>query len=418
MNNQLGLFEGQNNKKETTPLAYQMRPKKLEDFAGQQKLKSRLKTIDFKNLPHIIFWGPPGSGKTTLATILAHQSGLEIYFFNAVLGGVNDLRKIIQGALELKQKEGHRSIIFIDEIHRFNKAQQDALLPYLEQGSFVLFGATTEYPQTSLNKAVLSRVQLWALERLEQNDIAAILQNAASKSGLVISSEIIDYLAKYSYGDARSGLNQLELLIPLKDQLQDYSLERLKNEIFHVKRSYDKDSERHYDVISAFIKSIRGSDPNAAILWLAVMLDGGEDPDFIARRLIISASEDIGNADPRALQMATSAHYGIKQIGMPEARILLAQATTYLACAPKSNASYLAINEAMSFVADNPTIDVPTHLRNHHPDKKAYKYPHDFPDHWVMQTYLPSDMEIQNFYSSSSIGYERMQSEYLDKIKR
>lgn len=417
MNNQMGLFESPNQSKNKQPLAFRLRPTELSDFMGQQKIKSRLNTINFNELPHIVFWGPPGCGKTTLAHILATSSKLELFPFNAVLGGVNDLRKIISRALELKQFQGIKSIIFIDEIHRFNKAQQDALLPYLERGDFTLFGATTEYPQTTLNKAILSRVQVWPLESLNSQDLKSILYKAREDSNLPVQDDVLDYISKYSNGDARSALNQFELLEGVKDKLDTYSLEDIKKEIFSDNRSYDKNSDRHYDVISAFIKSLRGSDANAAIVWLAVMLDGGEDPEFVARRLIIAASEDVGNADPRALQLATSAHYAIKNIGMPEARIILAQATTYIANAPKSNASYLSIDKALAYVRENPTIEVPTHLRNQHPDKKNYKYAHSFPNHWVSQDYLDSPEKEIIFFESSYLGYEKLQSEYLDKLK-
>lgn len=417
MTNQIGLFESSKNSNSKRPLAYRLRPKTLDDFMGQGKIRSRLNSINFSDLPHIVFWGPPGCGKTTLANILASESKLELFSFNAVLGGVNDLRKIISNALDIKQLQGIKSIIFIDEIHRFNKAQQDALLPYLEKGDFTLFGATTEYPQTTLNKAILSRVQVWSLESLGEKDIKNILSKAQDQARLDITEDVIDYIAKYSNGDARSALNQFELLEGVKDQLSNYTLEDIKKEVFTDNRSYDKNSDRHYDVISAFIKSLRGSDVNAAVLWLAVMIDGGEDPEFIARRLIISASEDVGNADPRALQVATSAHYAIKTIGMPEARIILAQATTYIAHAPKSNASYLSIDKALAYVRENPTIEVPTHLRNQHPDKKNYKYAHAYPNHWVEQDYLnPAELKEQ-FFESTHLGYEKLQSENLDKMK-
>lgn len=413
MDKQFGLFETDNNVN-SKPLAYRLRPENIDYFFGQSKIKNKFNSLNIENIPHIILWGPPGTGKTTLSKILAQKAKLQLFNFNAVLGGVNDLRKIIQEALTLKSSSGIKSAIFIDEIHRFNKAQQDALLPYLEAGDFVLFGATTEYPQTSLNKAILSRVQLWAFEKLDFKSLLSLLDNAVNLEKIKIDRDVLEYIANYCNGDARSALNELELIINHKGY-EDLSIDEIKTNILNVQRKYDKNSERHYDVISAFIKSIRGSDTNAAILWLAVMIDGGETPEFIARRLIISASEDIGNADPRALQVATSCHYSIKNIGMPEARIILAQATTYLAQAPKSNSSYLAIDEALSFVKNNPTIEVPTHLRNHHPDKKNYKYPHSFSNHWTEQDYQGFSF---NFFTSSNIGYERMQKEYLDKIKR
>jgi putative ATPase len=412
MKDQMGLFEGDSNS--STPLAFKSRPKTLELFYGQEGIKKRLKSVNYNHLPHIIFYGPPGSGKTTLSTILAEEANLNIYNFNAVLAGVNELRGLIKDALSLKKTNGKLSVIFIDEIHRFNKAQQDALLPYLEAGDFVLFGATTEYPQTSLNKAILSRVQVWPFEKLDNNSLKDILQSSLKIEKKKVSSQIIDHLALYANGDARSALNSLELILNTENY-ETLSFDTIKTEVLNQKRDYDKNSDRHYDVISAFIKSVRGSDIDAAILWLAIMLDGGEDPDFIARRLIILASEDIGNADPRGLQMATSCHYAIKTIGMPEARIILAQTTTYLASAPKSNSSYLAIDKALDFVKNAPTIEVPTHLRNKHPDKKNYKYPHSYNNHWINQPYKDED---HAFFKTSGIAYERMQKEYLDKIKR
>ena len=414
MKKQIGLFED-NSSNSNAPMAYKMRPTKLSDFYGQAQILRRLKSINYDKLPHIVFWGPPGCGKTTLANILAEEANLELYPFNAVLGGVNDLRKLIAEAINLKTLHGKTSVIFIDEIHRFNKAQQDALLPYLEKGDFILFGATTEYPQTSLNKAIISRVQVWGFEKLETEDIYKILNNAQNENQLNIEKKVIDYIANYSNGDARSALNSLELLANTQVDTASMSLDEIKDKIFNIQREYDKNSDRHYDVISAFIKSVRGSDVDAAILWLAVMLDGGEDPEFIARRLIILASEDIGNADPRGLQMATSSHYAVKNIGMPEARIILAQVTTYLSLAPKSNASYNAINSALEYVRSNPTVEVPTHLRNNHPDKRNYKYPHSFENHWTAQTYHPDQL---TFFESSNLGYEKMQNDYLDKVRK
>lgn len=417
---QIGLFQSEYDK--NRPLAYLSRPKTLKNFIGQPQLTKRVNQLNFKKLPHIIFYGPPGCGKTTMAHIMANESQLKEYPFNAVLGGVNDLRKIIKQAKISLNENGKKSIIFIDEIHRFNKAQQDALLPYLEDGTFILFGATTENPNNCLNQAILSRVQRWPLYGLTENDITQILYEALedprSKSSFTCQDSckksLILYLAKHANGDARSALNQLETLIQNNDNIKNLSAsEIIKNYLFDNRR-YDKNNERHYDVISAFIKSVRGSDVDSSVLWLAVMLDGGEDIEFIARRLIILASEDIGNADPRALNIATSAHYAIKQIGMPEARIILSQATAYLANAPKSNASYMAINKAIDFIQNNPTQEVPLHLRNNHPDRKHYKYPHDFHNHWIQQEYSPSE---NTFYVSSHLGYEKLQDDYLNRIK-
>ncbi len=410
---QIGLFT--DHTENSSPLAFKLRPTDLNEYYGQEEILAKVSKLDTENLPHIVFFGPPGCGKTTIAQILANRSGYEFFPFNAVLGGVGDLRKIIQETEKLRNNQGTKSIIFVDEIHRFNKGQQDALLPYLERADFVLLGATTENPNTALNKAILSRVQRWYLKPLDEKNIKTILHNALKKESIDLNTDVIDYLAKYNNGDARSALNQLEILFQHHSEIQNLPIETIVKEYLFENRRYDKDSERHYDVISAFIKSIRGSDVNAAILWLAVMLDGGEDIEFIARRLIILASEDIGNADPRAIQIATSSHYAIKQIGMPEARIILAQATAYLAQAPKSNSSYLAINEALEYVKANPTVEVPTHLRNHHPDKKNYKYPHNYPNHYIPQEY--SDYRTPSFFETTNIGYEKMQQDYLNRIK-
>lgn len=413
MQDQIGLFENSENK--SAPLAHRVRPISLDDFVGQSNIINRLKNLDFKYLPHIILYGPPGSGKTTLAQILANKLECETFNFSAVLGGVKDLRDIISKTEELLVHEGKRSVIFIDEIHRFNKAQQDALLPHLENGKFILLGATTEYPQTSLNQAILSRVQTWKLAAHSEEDIEKILLNVLLAESFELPDDVIKFIAKHNNGDARSALNQIENLLIKKDEITGLESSKIIKRYLFSNRRYDKNSDRHYDVISAFIKSVRGSDVDAALLWLAVMLDGGEDVDFIARRLMILASEDIGNADPRAIQIAASVHYTIKQIGMPEARIPLAQATVYLAKAPKSNAAYLAIDNALRFVRENPTVEVPTHLRNHHPDKKNYLYPHSYENHYVDQDYKLGN---EKFYESSRLAYEKMQEDYQEKVKK
>jgi putative ATPase len=397
------------------PLAYRQRPLSLEHFCGQDKALralSRFQAMDTHQ--HLIFWGPPGCGKTTLAHLLAQQWNMELYPFNAVMEGVSELRKLIQSIKDVYQFHQKSSVLFIDEIHRFNKAQQDALLPHLEKGDFILLGATTENPRTSLNKAILSRVQCIALEELSDSDIESILERANQELKTPVSSDYVRLIASYSHGDARFALNKLEALVAEDELNRDMVINLLKQD----SNQYDRAGDRHYDVISAFIKSVRGSDPDAALLWLAVMLEGGEDPFFIARRLVILASEDIGNANPLALQVATAALASIHQVGMPEARIPLAQATTYLASSPKSNASYLAIDEAIAYVRENPTLEVPTHLRNHHPDKKNYQYPHSYAGHHIEQQYLPDGHTEKQFYKPTEQGTEKVLAAYLKSLKR
>lgn len=397
-----------------TPLAHYVRPKSFDDFKGHEEVFRRYKFLKGGKIPSLIIWGPPGTGKTTLAHLLAGRSGKELYPFSAVLAGIPELKKIIANALEMKKLFGKESIIFIDEIHRFNKAQQDALLPYVEAGDFVLIGATTENPRSSVNRALLSRLQTIELKRLKDEDLKLILKTANERSGIKASEEVIHFIATYSGGDARRGLNILGFL---RDQEAGLSFEDTKKLILENARDYDKSGDRHYDVISAFIKSLRGSDPDSALLWLATMLDGGEDPVFIARRLIIFSSEDIGNADPMALLIATAALQAVQNIGMPEARINLAQAVTYLASTVKSNAAYMAMNEALEFVQNSGTPLVPDHLKNYPPPGAApYQYPHSFPHHFVRQRY--HEGTIPNFYRPTEIGREKNIKERLEELWR
>jgi putative ATPase len=399
---QIDAFESQENHE--LPLAARLRPKQLGEFYGQHKIRSQLEKL-VTNPSHVIFWGPPGTGKTTLAYLLAAQIHRELHVFSAVTSGIPELKKLIAEILDRRKQFHKESILFIDEIHRFNKSQQDALLPYLENGDFLFIGATTEYPHTSLNRALISRVSLIELKQHQVEDLRSILQRGCSDLNRPDLEGFLEDIAKLSNGDARFSLNQLSKLSSFK-QSELENKEAVLKELFEHARQYDRNANRHYDVISAFIKSIRGSDPQAALLYLAIMLDGGEDPEFIARRLMILASEDIGLANSQGLQVTTNAHYIVKQIGMPEARITLAHATVYLALSPKSNSAYMGINEAMSFVKENPTIEVPGHLSNVSPEKKNYKYPHSYPGNWIKQDYLPSGLN-EKFYEPQLNGSEK-----------
>lgn len=392
-----------------SPLAFRARPFELEGLKGQEKVLRRFPFLLEKNFPSLILFGPPGSGKTTLAHILAKRSEKDLYPFNAVLGGVNELKKLISRADDIRRMHGREAIIFIDEIHRFNKAQQDALLPYIEAGQFTLIGATTENPRRSINRALLSRLQTVELSALAEEHLVSIIGNAAQAFSIPFDQQIAAFIASYSSGDARKALNLFELV----EQNPKLQFEQLKPIIIENSRNYDKSDDRHYDVISAFIKSMRGSDPNAALLWLAVMLDGGEDPVFIARRLVIFASEDVGNADIHALPLAVAALQAVQNIGMPEARINLAQATTYLASTVKSNAAYLGINRALEYVQEQQTIETPNHLKNRPVEGKSpYLYPHDYPNSFVEQQY--SDKPLPAFYAPKDIGHE---SNILKRLK-
>ena len=395
-----------------TPLAHRIRPESFSEFIGHSEIFQKYPYLNEKNFPSIILFGPSGTGKTTLARLLAKLSGKSFHTFNAVLGGVADLKKLIDQAEDEKALRQVDSIIFIDEIHRFNKAQQDALLPYIEVGSFTLIGATTENPRVSVNKALLSRMHIIELKILSSEAIEKILHNALLKTNSSFDETFTKTIASYAGGDARVALNSLEAALKLNSP----TIESVKELIIENARAFDKGGNRHYDVISAFIKSMRGSDPQAALLWLAVMIDGGEDPVFIARRLVIFASEDVGNADPTALTLAVSALTAISQIGMPEARIILAQATTYLASTYKSNAAYLGINMALEYVKANATIEVPHHLKNYPPpEAKKYIYPHDHPGHWVKQDYAPA--HSPSFYRPTKEGKEDGLKKRLDSLK-
>ena len=410
MKNQFNIFENDQDKEETlkkSPLAYIARPKEFNSFVGQDHIFKRFTFLKDSNFPSMVLWGPPGVGKTTLAHILADNSKKELYPFNAVLGGVNDLKKLINSASEVQKMFKKESIIFIDEIHRFNKAQQDALLPYIEKGSFTLIGATTENPRRSINNALLSRLQIIELKSLNESNLTTILKQTAESFNINCDEKIINFIADYSGGDARKALNSLEIVQQIANENEVVELENIRELILENARNFDRNQDRHYDVISAFIKSLRGSNPDAALLWLAIMLDGGEDPMFIARRLVIFASEDIGNADIHALPLAVSAMQAVQNIGMPESRINLGQVTTYLASTVKSNASYKAINEAIEYVENNSNIPVPEHLRNFPPENATskYIYPHNCPGNFIKQNYTVN--KTPNFYRPTDMGHEK-----------
>jgi len=411
------------------PLAERARPKTINEFQGQKELldpgKPVRSMIEKDALSSFILWGPPGSGKTTIAKIIANQTNSDFHQINAVSSGVKEVRAIIEIA-NLNRLQNKKTILFIDEIHRFNKGQQDALLNAVESGLIILIGATTENPSFEVIPALRSRTRIFVLEPLTKNDLHNILDFALQKdeflSSLKINEIDVDFLIFLSGGDARVMLNILEAAITqeIENQPININKEILENIIQKKNILYDKGGEEHYNVISAFIKSVRGSDPDAALYWLARMLEGGEDPLFIARRLVVLASEDIGNASPNALVLAEAAFSAIDKIGMPEARIILAQCTTYLAASPKSNSSYSGIENAISDVRDKPLYPVPLHLRNA-PTKlmkeigygKEYKYPHEFKDHFILEEYLPEKLRDVQYYFPSESGQEKNLKERL-----
>lgn len=415
------------------PLAERMRPSSLDDFYGQQHLvgsgKALRRMIESDRLPSLIFWGPPGCGKTTLATIIAHETSSRFVFFSAIMAGIKEVREIFKEA-EVQSEQGHRTILFVDEIHRFNKAQQDAFLPAVEKGLVTIIGATTENPSFEVIAPLLSRCRVLRLKQLEPTDIADLLKRTLTdtekglgKLGLTIVDDALNFLAEAAQGDGRKALNTIEIAAGLVSGTT-ITLEVAQEALQQKTLLYDKGGEEHYNVISAFIKSIRGSDPDASLYWLARMLEAGEDPLFILRRIIIVASEDIGNADPRALQMAISALQAFQMVGMPEGRIILGQVVTYLATAPKSNASYLGIDAALAEVRASGALEVPLHIRNA-PTKLmkemgyhgGYQYAHDFEKGYIQQEYLPEKLQGKRFYQPKGHGYEKNIIERMDWMK-
>ncbi|MFP5520886.1 replication-associated recombination protein A [Peptococcus simiae] len=423
MPEQVDLFAQANaeTRKKMAPLAARMRPRRLEDIIGQDHIlgpgKLLRRAIETDRLSSLIFWGPPGTGKTTLAQVIARVSDRPFAQLNAVTDGIADLRKLIHAAESDLNTYGKQTILFIDEIHRFNKAQQDGLLPAVEKGIVILIGATTQNPYFSLNPALLSRSMIFGLEALDEASIIQLMKRALADRdrGLgafdtQVSDEALAHLAHYAQGDARTALNGLELGVlssPADDQgIRHVDLAVAEESIQRPAVVYDNTGDEHYDIISAFIKSVRGSDAQAAIYYMARMLDAGEDPLFIARRLVILSCEDVGMADPQALVIAQSAADALQFIGMPEGRIILSQACVYLCEAPKSNAAYLAIDKALADVRKGRTGPVPPHLRDAHykgakdlGHGKGYRYPHDYPGHYVDQDYLPDNLRGTIYYS-------------------
>ncbi len=420
------------------PLAERMRPRNLADFIGQEHLLGEghilRRMIETDTLSSLIFWGPPGCGKTTLAHIIAAETKSHFIFFSAILSGIKEIREIFREA-EGYAARGLRTILFVDEIHRFNKSQQDAFLPYVEKGVVTIIGATTENPSFEVIAPLLSRCRVLTLKQLEPPILRGILEQALSdderglgKLALTASDEALDFLAAQADGDARIALNTLEVAAGLmsKGQVDEriITLDTVQEALQKKALLYDKGGEEHYNVISAFIKSMRGSDPDAALYWLARMLEAGEDPLFILRRMIILASEDIGNADPRALQVAVSALQAFQVIGMPEGRIIMGQAVTYLATAPKSNASYIGIDAALSEVRKSGALPVPLYIRNA-PTKlmkelgyhKGYQYAHDYAEGYSGQDCLPKKIAGRKFYEPKGHGYEKNIVERMEWLR-
>ena len=427
------------NMEKEAPLAARMRPRTLDEVVGQQHIigKDKLlyRAIKADKISSVIFYGPPGTGKTTLAKVIANTTSAEFTQINATVAGKKDMDEVIEKAKDLQGMYGRKTILFIDEIHRFNKSQQDYLLPFVEDGTIILIGATTENPYFEVNGALISRSVIFELKPICQEDIKELLKIAVTDTergmgsyGATIDEDALDFLADLSGGDARHALNALELGIMTTQRAQDgkihITLEVAQECIQKRAVRYDKNGDNHYDTISAFIKSMRGSDPDAAVYYLARMLYAGEQVAFVARRIMICAAEDVGNADPMALVVATNASLAVERIGMPEAQIILAQAAAYVACAPKSNASCEAIGAAMQEVERTGNLPIPTHLQDAHykgAEKlghgTGYKYAHNYPNHYVEQQYLPYELSGREFYQPSGNGYEVKIREHMKRIR-
>ncbi|HHV38420.1 MAG TPA: replication-associated recombination protein A [Tepidimicrobium sp.] len=428
----------ENQLKKDAPLADRMRPTTISQFVGQEHIlgegKLLNRAIKADRINSMIFYGPPGTGKTTLAMIIANTTRMNFKKLSAVTSGVRDIRRVIGEAEEDLKLYNRRTILFIDEIHRFNKAQQDALLPFVERGIIILIGASTENPYFEVNKALISRMMVIPLKPLKDEDIYKLIKRSLKdrerglgKYKVDMDKEAIDYLVTISDGDGRAALNSLEIGVlstPPNDKgIIHIDLDTIRQCILVKSAKYDKGGDEHYDTISAFIKSMRGTDPDATLYWLAKMIDAGEDPKFIARRIIIAAAEDVGNADPWALNMAVSAFNAVNVIGMPEGRIILAQAALYVACAPKSNAAYVGIDKALRDVREKRIGRVPGHLKDASyagADRlshgKGYRYPHDYRGGYVKQSYLPDELIGINYYKPTENGYEGRIREHLKRL--
>lgn len=429
-----------NNMEKESPLAARLRPVTLEEVVGQQHIigKDKLlyRAIKADKISSIIFYGPPGTGKTTLAKVIANSTSAEFTQINATVAGKKDMEEVVKQAKELQGMYGKKTILFIDEIHRFNKGQQDYLLPFVEDGTLVLIGATTENPYFEVNGALLSRSIIFELKPLEQEDIKELVRRAVydKEKGMgaydaVIEEDALEFLADIAGGDARHALNAVELGIMTTERSADGKIHitlAVAGECIQKRVvKYDKSGDNHYDTVSAFIKSMRGSDPDAAVYYLAKMLYAGESVTFIARRIMICASEDVGNADPQALQVAVSASLAVERVGMPEAQIILSQAAAYIACAPKSNAAVCAIDAAMKTVGETGNLPIPPHLQDAHYKGAAklghgigYQYAHNFKNNYVAQQYLPYELSGREFYTPSGNGYEVKIREHMKRIKK
>ncbi len=429
----------ENYQDDDSPLAKRLRPESLEEVVGQEHIigqdKLLYRAIKADKISSLIFYGPPGTGKTTLAMVIAHTTKAEFRQLNATTAGKKDMEQVISEAKDIRGMYGRKTILFIDEIHRFNKSQQDYLLPFVEDGTVILIGATTENPYFEVNGALISRSNIFQLRPLSKENIKTLIlkavydQRGMGAFNACIDDDAVDFLSDMAGGDARSALNAVELGILSTERDESDGKVHITLSVAEEciqKRAirYDKDGDNHYDIISAFIKSMRGSDPDAAVFYLAKMLYGGESVTFIARRIMICACEDVGNADPNAICVATACAQAVERVGMPEAQIILAHAAIYVACAPKSNAVVNAIFAAADAVKNEDTGQVPVHLRDAHYGGAAklghtgYKYAHDFPNHYVKQQYLPDEMMGRVFYEPSDNGYEKNIKEYFNKIKK